>query len=361
MRLCSMPVFVLWSVLCSPTSADVVLRNGQVLTGPVDAVSAAGVTIGGEASRTIGWDVVYFVAGEHSTEAEEYRAWSDTVWRAKTRLSRGDLMLASPMFDDLFERVERDGIGGPTGLLVAEGALRCRVANSDHGGAVDAWIYALAIRETGQRLSGESATSGVIDAQTMLVPSLPPIWLEDSEDARRLMRLPFEEPGAGASPIDGLIYLYQRSAAQSLGVAFSGRRDFGTVRMGPGASIVASISQSQSVEPSERRAAREELQLLIDQHPGTWKEAWARVAIGRSLLRESSDAERDRGMLHLLHAPARFSRSQPHLSAIALAEVGREAIRRGDHTTADQIRAELAERYSKHPAGAWLDRHVSSD
>lgn len=339
--------------------ADVILRSGQRVSQPIESLSLDGVRLGGESGRVLGWDAVYFIEGEYESEAGTYREWSDQVWRAKVRLSRGDLAMATPMFEALFARVKEQRIGGPTGLLIAESTLRCRVAQSNHGAAIEAWIVAMDIRSTGQRLSGESGTRGLIDTQTQLVPGLPPIWLTDSDDAKILTQMPIEEPKSDATPASVLTYLYQRCALQSLGVDYTGTDDLRGVAIGPGVEFLLAISRSLSSDVGERAAARSELLIRIDQQPGTWQEAWSRAAVGRSLLLESAQSERDRGVLHLLHLPARFQNSQPHLAAVSLAEIAKEISARGDRAAVDRIRHELAEKYPSHPAAEWLDRVLS--
>ena len=75
---------------------------------------------------------------------------------------------------------------------------------------------------------------------------------------------------------------------------------------------------------------------------------------------ETDERERDAGVLHLLHLPARVARSQPHLAAGALAEVGREVHARGNIQLFELVRNELRTRYPEHEANAWLDAVVAN-
>lgn len=338
---------------------EVVLRNGRVIDAPVESVGPDGVLIGGDAPRILGWDVVYFSTGEFSDQIRSYNSFSDSVWRAKSRLARGDIELASPLFEEMFARLVNEGIAGPTGLVIAEGALRCRVMEHRHTAAIEAWVAALGIRETGQRQSGESGASGVIDARTMLVPSLPPVWLPGSEDARRLARLRIDSEATEGSQSELLLGLYRACAMQDLGIDPDPDSDRDSTGYGPGAVLLDRIVRSRSADGSVRSRAREELLGVIEEESGGWQEAWARIAVGRSYLMEGSADERDLGVLHLLHAPARFARSQPHLAAVALAEAGRELHARGDSESLERIRTELRERYPHHAAVEWLDAVIS--
>ncbi|MEM1423515.1 MAG: hypothetical protein AAGH64_05880, partial [Planctomycetota bacterium] len=71
--------------------APVELRSGDVIDAPVEAVSDAGVTVGGMQSRVIAWDRVAKVTGPKAAEALRYRELATDAWRARSRLARGDL------------------------------------------------------------------------------------------------------------------------------------------------------------------------------------------------------------------------------------------------------------------------------
>ena len=252
------------------------------------------------------------------------------------------------MFEELFERQSSLGIAGPTGLLIAEGTLRCRVASGQHTDALEAWGVALQIRQTGQRQSGETAVAGLIDPETSLVPTLPPVWLEGAVDAGR-----FAETGAGESMSSAkVIDLYRAAARRSLGETPD--VEVGSDGLDSGEELVAQMIRATSSDENARIGARVRLLALIESSPGTWKEAWARVAVGRSFLMEPDERSRDAGVLHLLHLPARFERSQPHLAAVALAEVGREMHARGEEAVVELMRNELRAQFPQHGANAWL-------
>jgi hypothetical protein len=72
-----------------------------------------------------------------------------------------------------------------------------------------------------------------------------------------------------------------------------------------------------------------------------WEEAWCRVAIGRSLLRETDIREQRMGLVAMLHVPARFGDQLPALSALVLTEVAAELERMGDAAGAARLRIEL--------------------
>lgn len=339
----------MFCIVACASAAEIVLRNGQVVQAPINDVTFDGVSLGGDAPRVLGWDLVYFAQGESASDVALFSDFSDTVWRAKSRLERGDYRLATPLFEELFEQRNASGITGPTGLLIAEGTLRCRVASGRHTDAIEAWAIALEIRGTGQRQSGESAVAGLIDAETGLVPTLPPIWLEGSVDAQRFAEQSAEEIGAS----NALISLYRLASRRDAGQTVSEADEVQAA--GAGQRLVSLMLEATAPAEASRVRSREQLLGIAERATGSWKEAWVRVAIGRSLLMETDERFRDSGVLHLLHLPARFSRSQPHLAAIALAEVGREMHERGSDEITELMRAELREQYPEHEANAWLD------
>lgn len=352
-RVCSAAALI--CCLHGSATGDLVLRNGGLIEAPIESVGVEGVALGGDAPRVVGWDLVYYATGERSEEVAAYREWSDDVWRAKARLSRGDLALASELFDELFSRLESEGVAGPTGLVIAEGALRCRVAENRHSDAIEAWAAALRIRETGQRQSGESGAGGVIDTRTLLVPTLPPMWLQGSSDAAQIYeRLGEDDFSANANE---LLEMYRISAGRELGHDLEWSLEAG--RFGEGFYFVDTINRARHSDARVRDSARQQLLTVINEKSGSWQEAWARAAVGRSLLMEESQEDRDRGVLHLLHVPARFARAQPHLAALSLAQAGRELHRRGDTDSVERIRAELRSRYPQHAASEWLDEVIS--
>jgi hypothetical protein len=87
--------------------------------------------------------------------------------------------------------------------------------------------------------------------------------------------------------------------------------------------------------------------------PARWLEAWCRVGIGRSLLRESDESSRMQGVIELLHLPARFGAQEPYLSAVALAEAAVALGEMGDAAGASAIKSELREKFSRSAVLEW--------
>ena len=103
-------------------------------------------------------------------------------------------------------------------------------------------------------------------------------------------------------------------------------------------------------DTQERADARAALSARLTNECPAWLEAWCRVAIGRSLLREP---ERDRvvlGIAEMLHVPARLGGVCPYLTGVASAEAAGALAGLDDVAGAVRLRDELAISQPAHPA-----------
>lgn len=307
------------ALLTAAAPAQVVLRGeSRSLDAPVLRVSEQGVALGGTPEQVLPWDRVKLVLGEHAPAAQQYEDLALDAWRARTRLERSDYDLACPLFESLFERV-RDH-PGPTLAGVAEGLLRCRMRRGDSAGAVEAWLAL--------RASGAAGRAGaMVDADTGLVPTLPPLWPPDADFRAVVDSL---DRLAG---LDAMAALYADAARAQSGTPVV-PVPLESVPTEHGAWLVTTIVRAISASPEARSQARQSLAEVVDGAPGTWREAWARAAIGRSLLIESEPEAHDEAVAQLVHLPARFGASHPRLARAALLLLAREMGARGDARSA---------------------------
>lgn len=335
--------------LALSASAQVTLRDGRAHPGAVISVDSSGVTAVG-AEGVITWDRVLRVSGEHADAAAAFSQLAEDLWRARTRLARGDVRLARPIFEAWFTHDEAPT--GATALVVAEGLLRCRLADGAQTAAVEPWIAALRLHAAGAR--ADLGFTSAIDAATGLAPTLAPIWLPGAA-VETFARASIEliETSQDAATDDraaSLATLFRIAASIETGSP----QPLPPSRADPSDAerLVRDIIESRSPEPAIRDAARARLRDGIDREPGDWRECWRRVALGRSLLMEDSPDARDLGVAHLLHAPARFARDLPRLASVALTIAADEFERRGDPDAARRLRDErsLLEPGSPHTA-----------
>lgn len=328
------------------------LRGGRVIDPPIESVGVEGVVVGGDEARVIGWDAVKRVTGAFAEEADAFSGYAEDAWRAKMRLARGDVRLAEPLLESLWV-VYRDK-SGPTALLVAEGMLVCRTARGEQVEAVDAWLRAVSLRSGGDRLAGDPAPSGTVDAETLLCPWLAPVWLDGPE-----LREFAESPVTVVDDVSSAYRVLYRGMARRI-VGQDPAIPVGSVwPEGDGVSLLRSMLGAQSEDAEERLSAREVLRGGLAVEVDTWREAWMRASLGMSYLIEESVTERTRGVFHLLHVASRFSGTQPHLAGVALARVGEELARRGDEAAARRMLAEIRVIDARHPAGEWLRERLS--
>jgi hypothetical protein len=142
--------------------------------------------------------------------------------------------------------------------------------------------------------------------------------------------------------------LYRRAAAFECGLA--GEVKAGEVPLrhpDPGVAIVAQIVAARAGTPELRREARRLLTERLAQRQPQWLEAWLRMGIGRSLMREDSQEERLLGIAAMLEVPARLRGASPYLSGVALAS---GAMGVGNAGAAWRLKKELMETLPGHPA-----------
>jgi hypothetical protein len=129
----------------------------------------------GAAERLVPWDMVRAVDGSVASAAgadlPTMLEAATELWRARTRVERGDMELARPLFRAQWPRFAR--AEGPTAALVAEGALRCAVAAGELDAALEPWLECLRHRAAGEA-TRFPALSPALDPETGLLPVLPP-------------------------------------------------------------------------------------------------------------------------------------------------------------------------------------------
>jgi hypothetical protein len=313
--------------------------------------------------RTVRWDFVREVHGPKATKAEPFMRIARLAWRARTRLERGDAVTAEPIFEELYPLYE--GLRGEMASMIAEGLLRCRLRRSAQTGAVRPWLSYLVSEGAGpyrSRLAG--ALRPAVDENLGLVPSLAPVWLNTpavEAFARSEPIVVWEQQGATAPRRAELLEALYRHAARFECELVTGAPDLSISTSDladEGIRLVHAMVVAESGSVEERAAARKELEAERNRarragSSRAWVEAWCRLGLGRSLLREPDREQRRLGVIELLHLPARFGTSQPYLAGVALAEAAVALNQLGDAHGADSLLMELRDSYGAHPATTW--------
>lgn len=355
MRTCARRVGLLAVlVLSGAAQAQVYLRGqGDALPGSVEQVTDGGVIVsrveGGVTQHVIvGLELVREVRGVQAGAFDERRAIAEKCWRGVTRVQRGDFAGAEPLLEELSP--EFAGTQGPTGGAVFDALLRCRLARGAVSGSIAAWLRMLEARggvpteKAATWIGGRVEGGGVADEMTGLVPSLPPVFAPGAQGEASTGGLD-ELMGSGDAKVARLAMYYRAAAIAENGAGAEG----GPVLVpyiddgDEGVKLVRDVVLARAGDEAQRRAARERLeQRLRTDNPAGWVEAWCRVGIGRSLVKESDGAERKWGVLQMLHVPARLSRQSPELAAVALSESARVLDELGDTRGAWMLADELA-------------------
>lgn len=338
---------------------------GIALTGEFQSATSAGLTLSVEGvSRVASWDVIAGISGTGSEAARPFAELAERLWRARARLERDDWPAAEPLFESALESVR--GSNGPTPALVYDGLLRCRLQRGARARAVWAWLDGLnAAQDRAGWVGGGIDAASITDAETGLLPLLPPIWIagagvDSAAGSSEWERFVNAGADAGSTTRAALLARLYRASLRSEAGLDTGQPDpelEHSARTGStdkGVQLVREIVASRSGDAEQRLAARAALRSRIESGSAEpWLEAWVRAAIGRSLLREQGDDLRREGVLELLHVPARFGRLSPELAAIALAEAAVALRETGDLAGARALRDELLLHYPGSAGAAW--------
>lgn len=358
-------------------STALVMRGGvDAPKGEVVAVDRDGVSVRtAEKVVVLSWDKVVSVRGEHAAEARAVEEFAERAWRARSRLERGDYVAAEPLFEGLV--TECEGRVGATSAVVAEGLLRCRLRRGVQTGAVEPWLAWLAAVGDGTMAASMDVvaapgTPPLVDGATGLCPSVPPVWMrlpsvealarEDASQAEERTSassppskaqapLPEDRERKGKeSKADVLRRMYVVAAGFECGVR--GEVVAGELPLrhpDAGVAIVAQIVAGRAGTAEVRKEARRLLGERLAQRQTQWMEAWLRVGIGRSLMRETTLEEQLLGVAEMMQVPARLRGASPYLAGVALASAAMQAA--GTNPVAAwTLKKEMMDTLPGHPA-----------
>jgi hypothetical protein len=333
----------------SPASAAVVARRGTgaAVEGRVIAIDEGGVQVQAESGATIAipWDSVRRVTMDQpDLRLRKFLPMAEDLWRARSRVQRGDMALAEPLLARLFEQYR--GQTHETALIVAEGLLRALLFRGGNEAAIIPALEVGRLRRAGITTDRYGNLEPVLDEESFLCPQLAPAWSR-SRFLEAVERDLADYDARGDEVVAEIAALYARAVRQELGT-MSASPDEGETSSVGGIPLVRLFVALGSSDPQEREEARNALDRMLPEFQG-WREGWIRFALGRSLLMESGVGRQQRGMVELLHVPARFHKTLPYLSGLALAAVEDAASQQGDGELSAVMHAELARLYPNHP------------
>ncbi|MGQ0628583.1 MAG: hypothetical protein ACT4PL_10845 [Phycisphaerales bacterium] len=390
-------------MLCAGSiDAQVHLRGQRTaVPGEVTKVGREGVTITvrtpdaepplPKATTTIiSWDKVREVRGDLGAESAPFLAvggLADDLWRVRARLERGDRPGAGPIVDGLMEKSR--GLGGPSGVVLAECVMRTRLAEGRMAGALWAYFDLSALTMGAPRKERETwrgteiRLPAVVDVSRGLAPRVAPVFSIAAQGpaVRAIAESSEWSRTQGVDAFTRDLAATYRSAAMWELAAAEATEPEKTARPAlpensggdDALALVQDIVRARTGNAEERAAARGRLRKrieglasaaegdssAIDVPSGArYVEAWCRVGIGRSMLREPGLAERRLAVVELLHLPARFADVTPELAVIALAEGAAALEALGDIAGARRLGDELRVFVGELPTADALDPHA---
>ncbi|MEC8818165.1 MAG: hypothetical protein VXX30_03685, partial [Planctomycetota bacterium] len=193
-------------ILVDAPSPAVPLEDDPAATGPEPPSAVA---------RVVPWDRIRGIEGIEDPVLESqwetrWRAVSEDLWRARSRLQRGDRALAEPLFARHFDLVTSDPEGSELALVVAEGLLRSRLRSGEVESLVPAALETVRLRRAGFETDRYRALPPVIDERLWLVPRLAPVPTRvdlDPTSMRSMVRRWSEDPD---EVVSGLARAYAR-------------------------------------------------------------------------------------------------------------------------------------------------------
>ncbi|MBC8523547.1 hypothetical protein H8D29_06430, partial [PVC group bacterium] len=170
-------------LLCSHVSADTIFLRGEnkELSATIISWSAEGLRIqseGKELQELLPWHSIQSITREVSSPSlDEHLQMGKMLFRAKSRLLRGDITLAAPLFEEAFLKLKSSS--GKDAYLATEGLLRCKIAKGDIEGAIEPWFCCI-VHLKNELPKPFPTLIEVIDSETLLCPNLPPVWSDEA-------------------------------------------------------------------------------------------------------------------------------------------------------------------------------------
>lgn len=340
---------------------DHVERRGSeaALEGTIRLMDDNGVSIQSAtgAEMLVTWDHVRKITTNDpslKSKASEFQDTATALWRARSRLERGDYALAEPLFERLFAQYR--GRPNETALIVSEGLLRCRLQRSANDAAVLPALETIRLRRKGVKTSAYQSLSPLFDEATSLCVRLPPAWTPSATLPRVEIDLKTYD-AQGDTTVAAIASLYRTAIRQQLGLAAEDVRKLADDQ--PGVVLLQLLVKGLDPDAGQRAVSRTALEKRLPDLPA-WAQAWCRYVIGVSLLAETGVGRHEAALVSLAYMPASYQRDQPYLAALALAMMVLELQRMGESESAAALRSDLIRDFPNHPALGLLEAAPAS-
>lgn len=329
------------SLSLTEVNAEVVhLRDGAA---PVDAVRVAFIPGGLEVVTSVG-ETRRFALDQVAritdlTDPILIDQWTQRrdvardVWRARTRLQRGDEQLALALFQRHFTPRTSEEPTHEFALIIAEGLLRCLLKTGETEAILPAALETTRLRRAGVTTDRYDALPPVLDERSWLLPALPPIATSESSVDRLGEELRHWQ--IDADPVvSRLAELYASMGRKS--VRPSGSSELGVV-------LMESILGTRALDNRLRQNALRTLDELSDLDDGPqFIDAWHAWFTATSQL-AAGEVGTDPVLLSLLVLPAVHQGAYPLLAQRAVELSARVLASDGRHEESATLRRFLQE------------------
>jgi hypothetical protein len=338
--------------LAQASTDGITLRTENVeRAGRIIAIDDAGVTIRLAAERDFErlyvWDQVRSVRTTlHRPDLAQLQAQADKLWRARTRLQRGDTVQAQLLFGELFPVFR--GRTSEAALIVSEGLLRCQLAHGENERAIVPALECLRLHRAKVSTDRYVDLAAIFDADTSLCMQLPPAWGVSRTLASAKVELE-KYQSQGDPVVAAVAELYLVAIRRHMGETVTLRaKDEWPEHAG--IALLVQLLEPSDVGIDVRQQGIERWRHLIaNDAVAAWAQPWVRYAIGDGMLRSTNARTREEGVIELLHVPVRHAAAQPYLAGLALWRAGNELSSSGDVAGTEQLLGQLRMIAPNHP------------
>lgn len=281
-------------------------------------------------------------------QLDDYLPMAEELWRARTRLERGDRALAEPIFSRMF--TQTNGQSHETALMVAEGLMRVRLARGANAAAVIPMLEVIRMRRMGVKSDSFTMLQSLIEEVEpgeMVCVQLPPLFVR-TNDLRLLVKELESYDAQEDAYVRHLAQGYKRAAENTLHATADTKSDLDGAR---DTFVDNVINTRWSVyEPSKGRPARSQRNVgtEIDALP-EWAQLWSLYASGSQKMESPDLNVRDRGIVQLASVASFSSDRFPYITGLALGDLAVELEKEGQLESALSLRRELQVKMPRHP------------
>lgn len=302
--------------------------------------------------QSLRWDQIRAVEGGSApAQRAEWLALGEQLWRARTRLARGDLVGARRAFSDAAGALalQANASSRLQRLMALEGLARTSAAMPNDPARVAQALEAAALRSQFGTLEAWLSGGDAFDARSGLMLTVPPAWLDAKDAAAACASLDVAAARARAAQdpiaaaiLDSAARIASAEAGKPRPPAAGAKPPAARGALRKGAQLIELWADALSGDEASRKRARQQLAQLERSEEGALR-LLAIYAQGRSLAAENDPEEVRRGVGRMLLIPAAHADMLPALTDAALMQSAEALTRIRDDASAGILRAARAD------------------